>query len=314
MILLVGAGPMAIDHSKVLDALNEEYVTIGRGEASALKFETKTGHHVFLGGVSKYIKSTDKLPEKAIVSVGVEQLAETTSQLIKNGVKSILLEKPAGLTISEILKLSDTAKQHDVEVFVAYNRRFFSSIIAAQEIIENDGGVENFTFEVTEWGHTIEPLQKAEGAKENWFLGNTSHVVDLAFFLGGTPIELNCYTKGKTSWHSRSAIFSGAGESEKGALFSYLGNWNAPGRWSLDIITRKHRLIFKPLEKLQIQKNGSIVIESVVVSDEFDVKYKPGLYFQLTNFLSHKKTNLCTLNEHIHNCQYYAQIAGYAQK
>jgi predicted dehydrogenase len=311
MMLLVGAGPMAIDHSKVLDALNEEYVIIGRGEESALKFETKTGHPVFRGGVSKYIASTDQLPEKAIVSVGVEHLSEITRQLIRNGVKRVLVEKPAGLTLEDIEKLSEVTDEYKAEVFVAYNRRLLSSVMAAQEIIEKDGGVENFTFEVTEWGHSIEPLQKAYGVKENWFLGNTSHVVDLAFYLGGDPLHLSSFTTGGTSWHQRSAIFAGAGETKTGTLFSYHGNWNAPGRWSLDILTRKHRLIFCPLEKLQIQKLGTIVIEEVEINDALDVNFKPGLYRQLESFLKKEVSSLCTIKKHLENCRFYTKMANY---
>ncbi len=233
------------------------------------------------------------------------------SNLIENGVKSILVEKPAGLTIAEISYLETLSTKYDADVFVAYNRRFFSSVLEAEKIINDDGGVENFTFEVTEWGHTIKPLQKAKGVKENWFLGNTTHIVDLAFYLGGMPRNINCYTNGKTDWHQRSAIFAGAGDTQSGALFSYIGNWNAPGRWSLDVITRNYRLIFRPIEKLQIQKIGSIAIENVEISDELDLTYKPGLFLQLKHFLSNDKLNLCTINEHVEKCNIYNKISGY---
>ena len=307
-MLLIGAGPMAVDHSKVLDALNVEYTVIGRSKNSAMKFESATGHRVVQGGLAKYISSVDQVPNQAIVSVGVEELAESTKLLILKGVKYILLEKPAGLTIKEITDLSKVAKNYNATVYVAYNRRFFSSVLNAQKIIQEDGGVQNFTFEITEWGHTIEPLEKAPGVKENWFLGNTSHIVDLAFHLGGLPKSINCYTSGKLPWHNRSAIFAGSGESQNGALFSYQGNWGAPGRWSLDIITQRHRLIFKPLEKLQIQQLGSIAIEEILLDDKLDHNYKSGLYMQFKSFIQGANNNLCSLEEHVKNCLFYENL------
>ncbi len=312
MVLLVGAGPMAVDHSKVLDALDIEYTVIGRGQNSANQFKSETGHSVITGGLDSYTEIGRAFPEQAIVSVGVEQLAPVTISLLKNGVKEILLEKPAGLNFSEIRQVGEMAKEQNAKIYVAYNRRFFSSVIKATEIIKEDGGVENFTFELTEWGHTIEPLKKAEGVKENWFLGNTSHVADLAFYLGGAVKNINCYNTGKTKWHERSAIFVGAGETEDGALFSYHGNWNAPGRWSVEMITRNFRLILRPLEKLQIQNIGTVQIVECDIEDDLDVKFKPGLYKQLKGFITGNTQNHCTIEEHIRNCSVYLEMANYS--
>ena len=98
-----------------------------------------------------------------------------------------------------------------------------------------------------------------------------------------------------------SAIFCGAGVSEKGALFSYQANWGAPGRWSVEILTNKHRLIFKPIERLQIQNIGSIDTKFVDIEDEIDAKFKPGLYRQVCDFLDNDLVNFCTFCEQIQN-------------
>ncbi|MEZ5757440.1 MAG: Gfo/Idh/MocA family oxidoreductase [Emcibacteraceae bacterium] len=311
MTLLVGAGTMAIDYSKVLTALNRDYLVIGRSKESALKFERETGKRVICGGIDEFLLRDEPVPNSAIVSVGIEQLASTTKSLIRAGIKHILLEKPGGLNIEEINSLTQEVNECEAKVYIAYNRRFYSSVLEAQKIIKEDGGVENFTFEVTEWAHTIEPLIKAEGVKENWFLGNTTHVLDLAFYLGGRPQEIVCFTKGNTPWHSRSAIYSGAGETADGALFSYTGNWNAPGRWGVEMLTRKHRLIFRPIEKLQIQKLGSIEIDELTIDNSLDILFKPGLYRQVQDFLLNETENFCTLQEHLDHCKVYNKIANY---
>ena len=38
---------------------------------------------------------------------------------------------------------------------MAYNRRFYASTMKAREIIQSEGGVRNFHFEMTEWAHVI---------------------------------------------------------------------------------------------------------------------------------------------------------------
>lgn len=311
MILLVGAGPMAQDYATVLNALGKAFTVIGRGEASAQAFYDATGKAVVTGGLDDYLSKPHEAYDFAIVSVGVEALATTTSALLDDGVKAILVEKPAGLDLAQIERLCLQAKTCQAKVYVAYNRRFYSSVYRAQEIIEQDGGVSSFNFELTEWGHVIANIDKAEGVKESWFLANTSHVSDLAFFLGGYPQQISSFCSDKTSWHSRSANFAGAGRSENGALFCYNGNWNAPGRWSVEVLTRNHRLILRPMEQLQVQEIGSVVQTQVEIDDQFDRTFKPGLYRQIEAFLADDTTRLCDIELQLKMTQIYCQMAGY---
>ncbi|MEZ8233081.1 Gfo/Idh/MocA family protein [Vibrio splendidus] len=313
MILMIGAGPMAQEYAKVLNGLGRDFVVVGRSEASAAKFQDATGVRAFVGGLDKFSESEDLQQfEFGIVTTGVEQLAPTTIKLIDYGIKNILVEKPAGLDAQEITELADYAASNDAKVYVAYNRRFFSSLLAAKDIIEQDGGVQSFNFELTEWGHVIAKLEKAEGVKKNWFLANTTHVTDMAFHLGGFPEQLSCFFSGGEKWHDRSYNFSGAGVSDSGALFAYHGNWGAPGRWSVEVLTSAHRLIFRPMEKLQIQKLGSVAIEPVEVDDSLDAQYKPGLYKQTEAFLNKNDKSLCKLSQQSKHITLYCKMAGYS--
>ena len=141
--------------------------------------------------------------------------------------------------------------------------------------------------------------------KKRWILHNSSHVIDLAFYLGGEPQEMYSFSKGGFEWHPNGTIFTGAGVSKNGALFSYHSNWDAPGRWGVEILTRNHRLIFRPLEKLQIQKLKSVIIEEVKLDDELDIKFKPGLYRQLIAFLEGDKSNFITIHQHAARLKYF---------
>lgn len=307
-VLLIGAGQMAVDYCNVLKAMQCNITVVGRGENSALAFEEKTGMKVVQGGLENFLKTNTLKYDGVIVAVGVEQLSNNALQLIDHGFNYILIEKPAGLNEEEILKLGNTAAQKNAQVLLAYNRRTYASVLKSKEIIEQDGGVTSFNFEFTEWAHTIEPLEKKPGVKENWLLANSTHVIDLAFYLGGKPEKISCYTSGKLSWHDK-AIFSGAGKTNNDVLFSYQANWNAPGRWGVEILTNKSRLILRPMEELQIQVKGSVAINKVEIDDSLDKQFKPGLYQQTRNFLNNDLSEFNTIEQHVNMVKVYSMIA-----
>lgn len=311
-IWLIGAGYMAIEYAKVLQEMNVPFKVVGRGIKSAMNFEKKTGLAVQTGEDNNFLKQTKELPFAAIVAVSVEQLATVTLLLLKKGIKRILVEKPAGLNLEELEELNHETKKQKANIFVAYNRRFYTSTLKAKEIINKDGGVTSFNFDFTEWSHIIKDEKIPDIVKKQWFLANSTHVVDLAFFLGGMPKEIKCYTTGGLSWHPSASIFCGAGVTEQGSLFSYHSNWEAPGRWGVEIFIRKHKLILRPLEDLYIQKIGSLISEKVIFDDSLDHEFKPGLYKQVESFINNPVSScLCLLNDHYLMAKnFYVEICG----
>jgi predicted dehydrogenase len=309
---LVGTGAMGVEYAKVLKALNKRFIAIGRSETSCQEFKEKIGYDVFIGGIDNFLETNPEIPEFAIISVGIESLKNTCIKLINYGVKYILLEKPGVGYSHEIIELCNCAKKMNAKVLLAYNRRFYSSVLKAKDIIHEDGGVKSFIFEFTEWSHLISGLKKDISEHNNWFLGNSTHVIDTAFFLAGIPTKLFALNKGSLSWHPTSSIFSGAGITKSGALFSYHANWEGPGRWLLEIITLKHRLIFKPFEVLKIQKIGSVSEDLVEIDNKLDLEFKPGLYRQTEAFLNLEFNLFCNIyQQKIMIDKYYNKMSGY---
>ncbi len=307
---LVGVGPMGQAYATVLDALEQPFLAIGRGEEEARRFAQAFGVMPVTGGLAAYLDQTNDLPDAVIVAVGVEALAEVTQELVTRGVRRILVEKPGGMTRASIGGLALSAEQRSAEVSVAYNRRFYASTRAAQALIAEDGGVQSFNFEFTEWAHRIAPLEKAPGVKKHWLLANSSHVIDLAFHLGGWPTELSTHVGGCLDWHPSGSIFAGSGISDSGALFSYQANWSSPGRWGVEILTRAHRLILCPLEELRIQKIGSVTSEPVELDDALDQQFKAGLYRQTQLFLQGTLDGFCSIAAMLKHAEVYERIAG----
>ena len=280
-IWIVGAGGIAIEYTKVLQALKKEFITIGRGHDKAVAYYEATGVKAIEGGLDSYIETNPEIPEYAIVAVNVEYLSSTTISLMKCGIKNIFCEKPGFNEPSELDEVVKVAKNTGAKVYYAYNRRFFASVLKAEEIITN--------------------TEHPAAVKKNWMTANSSHVIDLAFFEGGEPKQMNSFSSGELSWHKPSN-FAGAGITEKGVLFNYQANWDAPGRWAVELLTSQHRIYLKPMEQLQLQDKGSVKVYPVEIDDHLDKEFKPGFYLETKAFLEGDTERLCSLiqqKEHI---------------
>jgi predicted dehydrogenase len=301
-IFLIGAGPMAYEYSRVLIAQKQDFLVIGRGATSAKWFEKNTGIKPLTGGIENYLEYR-LFPENSlvIIATGVEDLMPTLLKVIQGGANKILVEKPAALSMDELLSNESILKSYSDRIFVAYNRRFYASVMEAQRLINEDGGLKTMHFEFTEWAHKIETLQKAPQVKQNWFFANSTHLIDLAFFIAGKPVDWKTYSQqGDLSWHNKTN-FVGAGITKNKVLFSYNANWESAGRWSIELMTDKRKIYLKPLEAIDIQKRGSLQIEKHKFDDEVDKTYKPGIFMQTISFLDPDHTRLVEISEHIFN-------------
>lgn len=307
--ILVGTGSMAVEYAKVLTELKQDFIAIGRGEASARAFEEATRHKPVTGGLDRFLEqNTISSDTSVIIAAGTEGLMSTMLAVLKQGCDKVLVEKPAAISIEELLDHKSELEAYQDKVFVAYNRRFYTSVMEAERLLQEDGGLESMHFEFTEWAHKIEPLQKAAGVKENWFFANSTHVVDLAFYLAGEPTDWNAFSKsGTLDWHEKSN-FSGAGITERGVLFSYISNWESAGRWGIELMTSKRRIYLKPMEGLSVQSRGTIAIVEHEFEKGKDQLFKPGLYHQTEAFLYENGENrLLSLSKHFEHSAYIYQ-------
>lgn len=301
---------MARSYAKVLRALCQPFRVVGRGAQTAHTFEGDTGQAVSRGGL-ELVLGRERAPELAIVAVGVEQLAPAAASLVRGGTRRILLEKPGGVDAAEIASLHALAETHGAQVLLGYNRRFYGSTRSARHRIEEDGGLVSARFEFTEWAHKVERSSSTPRVKERWMLANSSHPVDLAFFFCGLPIEWRGWHAGSLDWHSSAARFCGAGVTTQGVLFSYLADWQAPGRWGLELLTRERRLVLAPLEQLGAVGYADENVEYGYCEDELDREYKAGLYRQTKAFLSGDDRDFCTLSRQVINAGLLSEMAGY---
>lgn len=315
---LIGSGPMAQAYAAVLQSQDVDFRVIGRGTDSAEVFQQTTGVPVVCGGLDAALAELP-VPEQAIVAVGVEQLALVAQLLIDAGCRRLLLEKPGALHLSELEALHAVAQDHGASVWIAYNRRFYSSVEKLHQLVAKDGGIISAAFEFTEWSHRLRELQKPPSVKEHWLLANSTHVIDLAFYLIGLPAEgqWQGWNGGSLDWHPAAARFHGAGVSERGIPFSYQADWEAPGRWGVELLTRHNRYLLRPMEALQAIPLGSVEAHPIELNDALDHQFKPGLFGQCEAFFNvhpSQMDRLCSLGHQLKAFPIYSRIAGYSHK
>ncbi|HVD98333.1 MAG TPA: Gfo/Idh/MocA family oxidoreductase [Cytophagaceae bacterium] len=310
-VILIGPGAIAKDYVKTLKALQTDITVLGRNAERCAAFAAETGVPCLAVDLEEYLKKQDHSNTWFIIAVSMDNLGIVSRTLIQQGAKNILIEKPAAVSPEDMGETIALLKNTSITPYVAYNRRFYSSVRQARKMIAEQGGLLSFSFEFTEWIHVIEKLPKTKEVLANWFLGNSTHVVDCAFFVGGSPTLWSAYTAGHISWHPTAAQFSGAGVSKSGALFSYQANWQSAGRWGIEFNTPEGKIILRPMEKLAFQKRGEIQVNPVELDDILDVTYKPGLYLQTQAFLNGDHQDMISLQDHYQNVlNIYQKING----
>lgn len=300
---------MASEYAKVMRALGQPFVAAGHGEIRAASFQNTWGVPTGCGPLEEQLRRLDFTPETAIIAGSAGSLAESSILLAKAGARRLLIEKPAALDPAGARQLALELDAVGTEAYVGYNRRFYASVRKACELIEEDGGALSLKFDFTEACARIEALDKPKEDLQSWFYGNSTHVLDTAFYLTGRPVSIRAQRCGSLLWHPAGAVFTGHGTTEHDVPFSYHADWIAPGRWGVEVMTAHRRLVLQPMEQLYVQDHRSFTLREIPLNNELDNQYKPGLYRQVSAFLATQKDSaLLPIKEHAELFSRYAVI------
>ena len=307
-ILLFGCGWMGLEYFKVIKKLNKEVVVFGRGEKSASKFKNLTNHEVQFEKpktISKIYDSNSKI----IVSVGIKDLYLLVKELIKNGFKDILVEKPLSLELKEILELSNLANENNCLLRIAFNRRFYPSTIALKEFLLKEELL-SFRFSFTEWFDTITESSHDQELIKKWGICNSIHILDTVFSLAGLPKKLNYQHNLLLDKHPSGLIFTGSGKTINEVPFSYHSNWASQGRWEMEFFTHAGSYQLCPIEKLSFIPKNSLEKQNIELINEPN-EMKVGIYNMVNAFINNSKVNFCFINDFKKEFLIYEKILGY---
>lgn len=313
--LVIGVGKMGAAHLQALAALSPDSLTGWAPGSRPRAVERDVG-----GALVRRDELQATLaavcPTHVIVASPVETLTPITIEVMKAGVKHLLIEKPAALDQRECGLLMACAAETGAEIHVAYNRRFYASVRGALTHMRAAGeSIESVLFEFNEAMPAQGPGAVPE-VKARWLLANSMHVIDTAFHPVGLPdMQRSRFQhSGGLSWHPAGSVFVGSGETVTGVPFACHANWDAPGRWGFEWMTKSTRYVFRPMEKLSIMRRGRFDLEPMALDDEIDSRFKPGVYHQNQAFLAGDRTaGLVALSEAAMLIPLAQKIAGYPE-
>ena len=304
---LVGAGHMASEYAKLVLAQSNFELTgiVSRTQTSALNFAKNVGHLRVYNTLEEMYR--ERTPDLVIVAVSELETRGVLREVWKFP-WTCLVEKPAGYNIEEALEIAQGSRQARGETFLALNRRYYESTLAAKSILSDNAGPRYI--QLTDQHDTEDA--KASGKPplilNNWHFANAIHTVDLAYFIARGKIDS---VKGSV-WQptKKSFVLDSEIDFSSGDLVRYTSYWNVPQRWSLSISSPVIRVILSPLETLSSQIMGKLEITPIQLSGR-DLTFKPGLsglFGELTKKLEGKPHSLVSLEEGLSSMQLVERI------
>jgi hypothetical protein len=308
-VWLIGSGSVAVEYAKVLDSLGVRFSLLGRRDVNQDKFPNSP-IVIVEGGFENISKYAFETPIFAFVLVDVENLYSVAKKCISIGIKNVLVEKPGSLNTSEIKELCSYAKLNLSKVFVAYNRRFYQSTKWIKNLVHQLKGFDTVHFEFTEWIHRLRYTVKSDKVISNWFFANSTHLIDLVFFIVGEPTVLNSYISSSDGMNYRSNSFAGSGITTQGTLFSYSSNWDSTGNWSIILSTKGKKYLLSPLEEIRVQSDLGVntPFNLIELKNTIDQEFKAGFYEMISTFLREDFRDHVSIYEQCKNSNYYDKI------
>jgi predicted dehydrogenase len=308
-VAFIGAGFMSVEHIKAFKSISNVELsgiqsrTFSKSESVAQQFGIKG---VF-GSIKEMYDSTHA--DIVVVSVSVASTLEICKEIFQFP-WTILIEKPAGHNLSAANSIFEMAKANIRNVFVAFNRRQYSSTRSLISALENDG--EKRFVSVLDQQDII--LARKTGHPElvlqNWMFANSVHLIDyLLLFCRGEVLSVD--TAHDWSYNHPEIVISKV-TFTSGDVGLYQAVWNRPGPWAVSVTTKNRRWEMRPLEQLTTQAYGSRVIENIEI-DKIDLEYKAGLRYQAEELIKasdRKKHNLPNLEDSLRTMNLVAKIYG----
>lgn len=278
-IAIIGLGNIAHKHAEVIAALPGVEIVAGVRRDPYLGKAFCTNY-----AIPHFFQSTDALLswggfDAAVVACGHNFTVEVSKAVLSTG-RPCLIEKPVGFSEAETGSVLEAASKGATWGMVAVNRRFYSIITKARELIADAGGLRAIRVEHTEWMHQAATWGLADDILDRFFYVNGIHLVDTMCHLAGVPTSTDAVVR---RFPQRRNAYDAMFEFPSGAIGHYSGQWYAPGRWALDLFAEDLRITFPRMEEALIQRTGQD--PASLPLDPIDQKFKPGFYRQMETFL-----------------------------
>ena len=232
-------------------------------------------------GIAGVYESVSELWERTqaslvVVAVSVASARDACLKVFEHP-WTCLVEKPAGYDVADAERIAAVAERSAQGVFVALNRRHFSS---TRTVVENLSAIKGERLIHVYDQEDLDAARQAghpEIVVQNWMYGNSIHCIDYFRVLGRGDIDA---VEPIIHWDSDTPRFVAARLAfSSGDIGLYEAVWNGPGPWAVTVTTQEKRWEMRPLESAAFQPYGSRKLQPVEVH-AWDILFKPGLRYQ----------------------------------
>ena len=276
-ISILGSGRMATEYARLINSINNIKIcnVYSRNLLNAKKFAKKFE-------IPKYTNIKEDIFKEKIDGVIVCVSADMIFNVVKNILKykkPLLIEKPIGLSSSEVKILNKINLKYKTPNLIGLNRRYYSSFLSLERKLRSKN-YRGFSIEGHEHIDRIKRLVK-KSLLNKWLYANSIHTVNLIdYFSLSKKFKLESFTNNYLYDKNISCIT----KSDNNILGSYISNWKSNESWTVRLFFNGYTIIFKPLEMTPhyyINKK-----KFTVKLSKFDQEFKPGLHNQILSFLN----------------------------
>ena len=284
-LALIGYGHNASKHIEVFRELGCTFVAAcNRSEDGRRKAEVE-------GGIPRTYARIDEMlegecPDGIICCPSIYENFNAGMLALPHKIP-MLLEKPPGTSLAELLELRDTAKSYQTPVMVGLNRNWYSVL---RKALVSAGGREAITSVSIDWSEDPQHLMR-RGFTSNQIArrvcSNSLHGLSLLTFLAGDipePAIMASDLGEPFRW-----LMALYGTSDTGVWVTFQSSWDSPIRWRMTFSTPGRFYTFSPLERCTVARIGRK--DEEIEPDIWDQRFKPGYYVQARNFLQVIKTS-----------------------
>lgn len=190
---------------------------------------------------------------------------------------TVLLEKPPGYNLADAVEIASAARAAERKVFVALNRRFYSSTRAALARLAESDGRRFIVVQDQQDQVAARESGQPEPVARNWMFANSIHVIDYLRMFGRGPV---LSVEPVITWNPEDpGIVVARISFSSGDIGLYEGVWNGPGPWAVAITTQSQRWELRPLEQAMFQNRGERKLHPVA-AHAWDQEFKPGFRLQ----------------------------------
>lgn len=282
-IAFVGAGYMASEHIKAFSGLLNAQITgiTSRTRTKAQELASNYPDVQVFDTIEEMYQKTQA--DLVIVTVKELSMAGVAIESFRFP-WAVLLEKPAGYDLENARMILEAARKSDSRVWVALNRRAYSSTRQALARLESVEGPRFIkVLDQQDQNAARDIYKEPPEVVENYMYANSIHLIDYLRLFGRGKITrvipICPWTPNAPSMVVSKIEFS------SGDVGIYEGVWNGPGPWAVTVVTPVERLEMRPLEQISVQLRGERKISQLAISLD-DSEFKPGLRQQAVDVLS----------------------------